>query len=179
MYLISYPWRGLHTHADNSTPVVQDDTVTFQAVTALTNDLGDTLVEGVTEGNVGNNTTLEVGPWADTLGAVNDLIGDNKVARFDGLLQTADGRESNDAADTNGAQGSNVGASGHLVRGNLVVGAVTAQEGDSNGLVIVLALVVEDGDRGGGLAPGGRDVQRSNLGESRELAKASAADDSN
>lgn len=179
MYLISYPWRRLHTHADNSTPVVQDDTFALQAVTALTDDLGDTLVEGITEGNVGNNTTLEVGPWADTLGTVNDLIGDNKVARLDGLLQTANGRERNDAADTNGTQGSNVGASGHLVRGNLVVGAVTAQEGDSNGLVVVLALVVEDSDRGGGFAPRGRDVQQSNLGESRELAKASAADDSN
>lgn len=159
MYLVSYPWRRLHTHANNSAPVVQNDTVTLQAVTALANDLGDTLIKGVAEWNVGDNTTLEVGPWANTLGAVNDLIGDNKVARLDGLLQTANCRESNDAADTNGAQGSNVGASGHLVRGNLVVGAVAAQEGDSNGLVVVLALVVEDGDRGGGLAPGGRDVQ--------------------
>jgi hypothetical protein len=65
------------------------------------------------------------------------------------------------------------------VRGNLVVGAVTAQERDSNGLVVVLAHVVEDGDRGGRLAPGGRNIQRSNLGESRKLAKASSADDSN
>lgn len=157
---------------------MQDDTLTLQAVTALPDNLGDTLIEGVTEGNVGDNTTLEVGPWADTLGAVDDLIGNNKVARLDSLLQTANGRESDDATDTNGAQSSDIGASGHLVRGNLVVGAVTAQERDGNGLVVVLALVVEDSDRGGRLAPGGRDVQRSNLGEPRKLAKASAADDS-
>jgi hypothetical protein len=158
---------------------VQDDTVTLQAVSAFANNLGDTLIEGVTEGNVGDNTTLEVGPWANTLGAVNDLIGDNKVTGLDSLLETANSGESNDAADTDGAQSSDVGASGHLVRGNLVVGAVTAEERDGNGLVVVLALVVEDSNRGGRLAPGGGDVQRSNLGESRKLAKTSAADDSN
>lgn len=158
---------------------MQDDTLTLQAVPALPDDLGDTLVEGVTEGNVSDNTALEVSPWTDTLGAVNDLVGDNEVAGLNSLLETANSGESNDAADTNGAKSSDVGAGRHFVRGNLVVGAVTAQERDSNGLVVVLALVVEDGDRGGRLAPGGRNIQRSNLGESRKLAKASAADDSN
>lgn len=174
----SHHRRQLRTHADNGALVVQDDTLTLQAVAALPDNLGDTLIEGITEGNVGDNTTLEVGPWANTLGAVNDLIGNHEVAGLDSLLQTANGRESNDAADTDRTQSSNVGAGGNLVRGNLVVEAVTAQERDGDGLVVVLALVVEDSDRGGGLAPGGRDVQRSNLGESRKLAKASAADDS-
>lgn len=176
---VIYPLRQLRTHANNSAPVVQNDAVTLQAVSALPNDHGDTLIEGVTEGNVGDNTALKEGPWANTLGAVNDLIGDHEVAGLNGLLQTADGGESDDAADSNGAQSSDVGASGHLVRGNLVVGAVAAQERDGDGLVVVLALVVENGDRGGRLTPGGRNVQRSNLGESRELAKASAADNSN
>lgn len=176
---MSHSQRQLRTHADNGALVVQDDTLTLQAVSAFANDLGDTLIEGIAERNVGDNTTLEVGPWANTLGAVDDLIGDHEVTGLDSLLETANSGESNDAADTNGAQSGDIGASGHLVRGNLVVGAVTAEERDGDGLVVVLALVVEDSDRGGRLAPGGRYVQRSNLSESRKLAKASAADDSN
>jgi hypothetical protein len=50
---------------------------------------------------------------------------------------------------------------------DLVVGAVAAQERDGNGLVIVLTLVVQDGDGGGGFTPGSRDRQGSNLGEAR------------
>ena len=50
-----------------------------------------------------------------------------------------------------------------------MVSAVAAQECDSNGLVIVLALVVQDGDGRGGFTPGSVDGERSNLSESRKL----------
>jgi hypothetical protein len=158
---------GLHTHADNGAPIVQDNTVALQAVTALADNLGDTLIEGVTKGNVGDNTTLEVGPRPNTLGAVNDLVGDNKVTRLNLLLKTADGGEGDDAANTDRAQSGDVGTSRDLVGCDLVVGAVAAQERDGNGLVIVLTLVVQDGDGGGGFTPGSRDRQGSNLGEAR------------
>lgn len=142
------------THADDGTTVVQDDTVTLQTVPALTDDLGHTLIEGVTERNVSDNAALEVSPWADTLGAVDDLVRDNKVARLNGLLETTDGRKGDDTADTDRTESSDVGTSRNLVRGNLVVETVTAQERDRDGLVVVLALVVQDGNRRGGLAPG-------------------------
>lgn len=158
---------GLHTHADNGAPIVQDNTVTLQAVTTLADNLGDTLIEGVTEGNVGDNTALEVGPRPDTLGTVNDLVGDDKVTRLDLLLKTADGGEGDDAADTDRAQSGDVGTGRDLVGCDLVVSAVAAQERDGNGLVIVLTLVVQDGDGGGGFAPGSRDGQGSNLAEAR------------
>jgi len=167
-----------HTHADDSAAVVQDDTVTVEAVSAFAHHLGDTLIEGVTEGNVGDYTALEESPWPDALGAVNDLVGDDEVAGLDLLLQTSDRGESNDGADTNRAKGSNVGAGGDLVGSDLVVRTVAAQESNCDGLAVVLALVVEDGDGGGGSAPRGFDSQRGDLGESRQLTKTGAADHS-
>lgn len=158
---------------------MQDDTVTLQAVSAFADDLGDTLIEGVAEGNVGNHTTLEVGPWPHALSTVNDLVGDDEVAGLDLLLQTADSGESNDATDTDRAQSGDVGTGRNLVGSDLVVSTVAAQESDSDNLVIVLAVVVEDGDGRGGFAPGSRDGQRSNLGESRELTQTSATDNGN
>lgn len=134
---------------------MQNNTVTLQAVSAFADDLSDTLIEGVAERNVCNGTTLKVGPWPHTLSTVNDLVGYNKVAGLDLLLQTADGGESNDATDTDGAQSGDVGTSRNLVGGDLVVGSVTAQESNSDNLIIVLAVVVEDSDGGGGFAPGG------------------------
>jgi hypothetical protein len=133
---------------------VQDNTVTLKAVSALANHLGDTLIEGVTEGNVSDNTTLEESPWTNTLSAVNDLVRNDKIAGLDLLLETANSGESNDATDTNGAQSGDVGAGGNLMGSDLVVGAVAAQEGDGDDLAIVLALVVQDGDGRGGVAPG-------------------------
>lgn len=134
---------------------MESHTVTLQTVSTLADNLGDTLIEGVTEGNVRNHAALEVGPWPHTLGTVNDLVRDDKVTGLDSLLQTADSRESNNAADTDGAQSSDVGAGRDLVRSDLVVGAMAAQESNSDNLVIVLAVVVEDGDGGRRLAPGG------------------------
>ena len=147
-------------------------------MSALANNLGDSLIEGIAEGNVGDNTALEVGPRANTLGAVNDLVGDDKITGLNFLLKTADGGEGNDAADTDRAQGGDIGTGRDLVGGDLVVSAVTAQERDGNGLGIVLALVVQDGDGGGRFAPGGRHSEGGNLGEARQLAQSSAADDS-
>jgi hypothetical protein len=43
----------------------------------------------------------------------------------------------------------------------------------------VLALVVQDGNGGGGFTPGSRDRQRGNLSEARQLTESSATDDSN
>lgn len=156
---------------------MQDDAITLKAVSALAHHLGDALIEGVTEGDVSDNATLEESPRAHALGAVNDLVRDNKVAGLDLLLQTADGGESNDAADANGAQGGDIGASGNLMRGDLVVQAVAAQEGDGDNLVVVLTLVVQNGDGRGRGAPGGCDIQRSHLGEAWQLAQTGAADD--
>ena len=156
---------------------MKSDAVTLQRVAAGADNLRNALVEGIAERNVGDGTSLEEGERADALGAVDDLVGDHEVAGLDLLLQTADGGEGNDGADANGAEGGDVRAGGHLMGRDLVVLAMTAQEGDGDGLVVVRALVVQDRDGRGGLAPGSRDVQRGDLGETRELTKTSAADD--
>ena len=156
---------------------MQDHTLTLQAVSTGPNHLGDTLIEGVSERNVGNDASLEEGERTDSLGAIDDLVGDNEIARLDLLLQAADGGESDDGTDTDGAQGSDVSASRDLVGGDLVVQAVTAQESHGNGLLVVGALVVQDGDGGGRVAPGSRDVQRGHLGEAGKLTQASTAND--
>lgn len=146
--------NGIHTHANDRAPVVQNDPVTLQAMSTLAHHLGDALVKGVGKGDVGNHAALEVRPWPHALGTVNDLVWNDEVAWLDCLLETADSREGDDAPHADGAQGGNVWAGRDLVRGELVVRAVAAQECDGDGLVIVLALVVQDGDWRGGLAPG-------------------------
>lgn len=148
-------------------------------MSTLAHHLGDALVKGVGKGDVANHAALEVSPWPHALGTVNDLVGDDKVTRLDRLLETADSREGNDAPHPDGAQGGNVCAGRDLVRGELVVRAVAAQECDGDGLVIVLALVVQDGDWRGGLAPGCWYGQRSYLRETGKLAEASATDNRN
>lgn len=157
---------------------MQDDTVTLKAVSALAHHLGNTLIKWVTEGDVGNNAPLEESPRAHALGAINDLVRDDKVAGLDFLLQTANGGESDHAADTDGAQGCDISASGNLMRSNLMVQAVAAQEGDSDNLVVVLTLVVQNSDRRGRDAPGGCDVQRGHLSEARQFTQTGAANDS-
>ena len=126
---------------------MQNHTVALQAVTAGAHHLSDTLIEGVTEGHMRDYATLKVGPWTHTLGTINDLVGDDKVARLDSLLETANSRESDDATDTDGPQSSNIRAGRDFVRGNLVVETVAAQESDGDDLIIVLAVVVKDSDR--------------------------------
>lgn len=69
------------------------------------------------------------------------------------------------------AQGSNIGSVGDLVGCELVVLAVTCEEGD------VDPLVGENLDRRCGLAPGSDGVEGSDGLESLKLAEASAAND--
>lgn len=156
---------------------MQHNTLAFEAVAASPHNLGNTLIERVSERNVSNHTSLEECERPDALGTVNDLVWDHEVAGLDLLLQAADGREGNDGADTNGAQGRDVGAGRHLMGRNLMVQAVATKESNSNGLFVVRALVVQDRDRGGGSAPRSRDVQGSNLSETREFAETSSTDD--
>lgn len=105
---------------------MQNNPVTLQAMPTLTHHLRDALVKGVGKGDVGDHAALEVRPRPHALGPVDDLVRHDKVARLDRLLETADGREGDDAAHADGAQGGDVRAGWDLVRGELVVRAVAA-----------------------------------------------------
>lgn len=156
---------------------MEDNAFTLQTVSTGSHHLGDTLVERVAKRHVADDTPLEERERSDTLGAINDLIRDHKVAGLDLLLQATDGGEGNDGADANGAERGNVGAGRNLMRGNLVMQAMATQESDCDGLVVMAALVVQDGDRRGRLSPGGRDVERGDLREPRKLPETSSTDD--
>lgn len=165
-------------HADDGALVVQTDAVALQAVAALAHDFGDALVEGVGEADVSDHAALEESEGPDALGAVDDLVRDDEVARLDGFLQTAYGAEGDDGAHAEAAQGGDVGARGNLVRCDLVVQAMAGDEGDGDGLALAGGrVVVEDGDWGGGRAPGGGGLERGDLGEAGEGLKAGAAND--
>lgn len=156
---------------------MKNDTLALQTVTAGPHNLCDTLVERVAERNVRDHTSLEESPWAHTLGAIDDLVGNDEIARLDFLLQATNGGEGDDGADPNRAQSSDVGASWDLMRSNLVVNTVPAEESNGNGLVVVRALVVQNRDRRGGGAPGRGDRQRRDLSEAGELAQTSTTND--
>lgn len=147
------------------------DTIALKRMSASPHDLGDLLIEGVRKPDVSDNPALEECERADALGAIDDLVGDDKVAGLDLLLQRADGGEGNDAANTEGAEGRDVGAVGDFVGSERVVGAVAGEEGDSG------VLVGEDRDGGRRGAPGSGDVQGGDWGVAFELLETGSADD--
>lgn len=140
---------------------------------ASPHNLRDLLIERVRKTDVSDNPALEESERTNALGAIDDLVWDHEVAGLDLLLQRADGREGNDAADAEGAESGDVGAVRDFVGGEGVVGAVAGEEGDGG------VLVGEDRDGGGRCAPGSGDVQGGDGGVPFEPLEASSADDGN
>ncbi len=152
---------------------MQDNTVALHGSSASLDDICKLLVKGVSKSNVADDTTLVECKGTNALGAVNGLVGEDKVHGLDILLQGAYGGEGDDAADADAAEGCNVGTVGHLVRRKLMVRAMAGEEGN------VDVAVGENVDGRGGLAPGRVGVQSGNGRVSLELAEASAANDGN
>ena len=148
-------------------------------MSARAHDFGDILIEWITEWHVSHHASFKESKWANTLGTINNLIRHDEIPRLNSLLQTSNCRERNHGPDTNAPERSNVGAVRYLVGRNLVVGAVTTEECDGHILAGDAALVMNDGDRRGGLAPGSLDFERGDFGEAGEILKASSADDRN
>ena len=130
--------------------------------------------EGVGEANVPDNAVGEEGVWPHALGAIDDLVRDDKVAGGNVFLEGSDGGEGEDGADADGAEGGDVGEVGDEGGGDFVVGAVAGEEGDGGGGV----GGGEDGDGGGGGAPGCGDGEAGDGREARvfEGGDACAAD---
>ena len=126
-----------------------------------------------------HNPSFKERKRSHTLGAINNLIRYHKIPRLDDFLQTSHSGERDNGPDTNTSQSSNVGAVGDLMGRDLVVGAVTAEECDGHVLARDAALVVDDCDGRGGLAPGSLDFERGDFGEAGEVLEAGAADDRN
>lgn len=167
-------------HADDSALVVQAHAIALEAVAALAHDLGDALVEGVGETDVADHATLEEGEGTDALGAVNDLVGDDKVTGLDLLLQRAYGAEGDNGADTEATESGDVGAGGNLMGSDLVVKTMAGDEGDGDGLAVGRGRgVVEDGDGRGGSAPGSGELEGGDGSEAREGLEAGATDHRN
>lgn len=166
------------THADQSAPVVEHNAIALQTVSTGPYDLGDLLIERIRKADVCHRAALEESERTDALGPIDHLVRHDKVSGFDVLLQTANGGKGDDGAHADGAQGRDVGPRRDFVRGNFVVKAVTAQESNGDIFAAGRALMMEDGDGRRGLAPGGGDVERSYLGEARQLLQTGAADDS-
>ena len=106
------------------------------------------LVERIREPDVPDDPSLEERPRPDALGPIDDLVRHQKIPRPDFLLQAADGGESDDGADAEGAEGGDVGARGDLVGRELVVQAVAGEEGDGRRVAGCWGGVVQDGDWG-------------------------------
>lgn len=144
--------RGILTlHADDGLASVELDVGRGEDLLDAGGDKGVELArERVAEHRVDDNAvTAEEGVLADTLGAVDDLVRDDKVARSNLLAERADGRERDNGLDAEVLESGNVGAGGNLGRGDGVVGTVARDEGN-------LRAVGErrDGDGRRGLAPG-------------------------
>ena len=158
---------------------MQHDPLTFQAVPAILHNLGNPLIKRIRKGNVADHTLLKESPRPEPLGAVNDLVGDDKVPGLDLLLQATHGGKGDDGAHSDGAQGSNIRTGRDLMRSQLMVQTVATEECDGDKLAGGSALVVQDGDWGRGVTPRRRDGQRRNLGKTREFSKTSTTNHGN
>lgn len=116
------------THDNNSTLLVKDDTLTLHTMRALLDYLSQLVVEGVRESHMTYKAALEKGERTDTLGPVDDLVGNDKIHWLDLLPERADGREGNDAAHTNVPKRGNAGTRRDFVRRKLVVMAMASEE---------------------------------------------------
>lgn len=101
----------------------------------------------------------EVGVGANTLGTVDDLVGDHEMARGDLLAERADGTERDDGTHTEMLQSGNVRARRHLGRRDRVRRAVPGDERD-------LGAVRKGGNGNGrrGLAPRRLDLDLAHKG---------------
>jgi hypothetical protein len=156
---------------------MQPHPLPLERMPALANQLRQPLVERIPKRDVSDEASLEEGKGADALCAVDDLVGNDEVPRFDLLPQGAHGGKGNDGADAEAAQRGDVGAGGHFVGGELVVEAVAGEEGDGEALSGRGGRVQEDGDGRGGEAPGRGGVEGGDVLEVREVLEAGAADD--
>lgn len=86
---------------------------------------------------------------AHALGAIDDLVGEHKVAWADILAEGADGGESEDGFDAEGFERGDVGARGDGGRGVGVMRSVSGEKGD-----VHAGGEACDCDWGAGMAPG-------------------------
>ncbi|KAK0935574.1 hypothetical protein LTR29_012887 [Friedmanniomyces endolithicus] len=147
-----------------------------EAVSTFLHELREPGLKGIRETHVAYPTPLEKSERSDPLRAVDNLVRDDKVAGFDLLLQATDCAESDDGADTEAAEGGDVGAVGDFVGRELMVQAVAGDEGDGDWFGAGGGGVVEDGDWGGGGAPGGVELEGCDVGEAAYGLEAGAAD---
>jgi len=151
---------------------MQPHPLPLQRMPTLPHNLRDTLIKWICKTHMSHHSTLEKCKRPHAFRAVDNLIRHHEVPRLDLFLQGANGAEGYDAAHPEGAERGDVGAVGHFMRGERVVDAVAGEEGDRH------RVVMEDGDGGGGLAPGSGHREGGNGGEAFELLQAGAADDS-
>lgn len=151
---------------------MHDNTLSLQRVSALANNLSDPLIEWVRKANVSDNAAFKEGEWSNALGSVDNLVWDDKVAWLDLLLKGTDSRERNDAANTDRAEGGNIGAVWDLVWCNRMVSAVTGKKGNDG------ILVLEDSDWRRWSTPRRLYLQIGDWSEAINLREASAANNS-
>jgi hypothetical protein len=116
---------------------------------------------------VSDHALLEEGEGPDALCAVDDLVGDDEVARADLLLQRADGGEGDDGAHADVSQRRDVGLVLDLMRREFVVETVARQEGDGHVLAGACVRVLENADGRRRLAPWRVDIERRSKREAR------------
>lgn len=154
---------------------MEDHTITLQTVSAGPNNLCNILIEGIPEWHVRHNALLEESERTHAFCSVDDLIRHDKVPRLDMFLQTTNCRERDDGPNTDFAECCDIGSRRNLMRRELMVKAVSAQESHRNILASHRALVVQNGDGRRGLAPGSVNLKRRNFGEAWKFPQARSA----
>ncbi len=123
------------------------------------------------EGDVGDDPATEVGVGGGLLGAVEELVDEDDVARAVLFLERPDGADTEDPGDAELLERPDVGAMGKF-RGEEAMSATVAGEehdvasGEAAGEKLV-----------GGWAEGGFDLDPAGVGESVDVVEAGATDD--
>jgi len=124
---------------------------------------------------VADHATLEEGKWPDALCAVDNLVGDNEVARSYFFLERSDSGEGNDGAHAEVSQRCDVGLVLHLVWCEFMVESVSRDGRDWDRLAGGGRRVLEDRNRRRGLSPWGIDIESRGESEAWQGRDASAA----
>ena len=131
---------------------------------------GELRAGGLVEGDVGDDAIAEEGGFA-TLGAVEELIGNEEFTGAQIFLEGADGADRDDALDAEKLHGVDIGAEIEFGGENAMAATVTGKKGDA------LPFQGADDEGVGGIAEGSLDANFAGVGQTAHGIEAAAADD--
>lgn len=112
---------------------MQSNSISAEYRSASYDDSRKSFIKRVCKGNMALDASLKERKRSDPLGAIDDLIRDDKVPRLDVLPQTAHCRKGDDGPDAQGSECGDIRSAWYLVRCDLMMQTMSCQERNVRG----------------------------------------------